>query len=91
MADYVRNNVLADLRKNVIEITVNFGGANRKNIRCTLIPEHLPPNYLQEQKQEEMFYHDQNPDKLAVWNIHGGGWALIDINNVIYCQILDAY
>jgi hypothetical protein len=91
MGLYNRDQVLSDLRKNVIEITFEKINGERGTMRCTLMPNYLPASYrnnIEEQKQEETF-HNTIKDSIAVWDINNAGWRSFRIDSVIYVQVID--
>jgi hypothetical protein len=88
-----RNEILADLRSNVLEVTFTKVNGQERQMRCTLMPDFLPPSYrnnLDEQKSEKE-YHQTNPDVIACWDIGSNGWRSFRIDSVIYTQVIDAY
>ena len=87
---YSRDNILLDLRQNVIEVTFNKINGEQRQMRCTLKPEHLPPGYVNEQV-EELEFHNKNPELIAAWDIQKGGWRSFYVQNVTYVQMVDGY
>jgi hypothetical protein len=63
---------------------------DKREMCCTLMPELLPPNYVNEQAEEKDF-HDKNQEVLAVWDVMKGGWRSFRIDSVEYVEILDPY
>ncbi len=53
MATYERDTLLADLRKNVMAVHFTKVDGTKREMRCTLMPEILPPNYVNEQAEEK--------------------------------------
>lgn len=90
MAIYERDTLLADLRKNVMAVHFTKVDGTKREMRCTLMPEILPPNYVSEQAEEKDF-HGKNPEVLAVWDVMNGGWRSFRINSVEYVETLDPY
>lgn len=90
---YERDKILHDLREHVVEVTFTKINGETRVMRCTLMPEHLPPSFnnnLEEQALEKEF-HQKNSDTLAVWDIQKGGWRSFRIDSVAYIQIVDGY
>lgn len=85
-----RDTLLNDLRDYVIEVTFTKVDGSNRVMRCTLKPDHLPPNYLKESSEEKNF-HKQNPDVIAAWDVQKGGWRSFRIDSVQYVQIIDGY
>jgi hypothetical protein len=85
---YQRDALLNDLRQNVVEIHFTKANGEDRVMRCTLLPGKLPPQYVNEEKEERDF-HAKNQDTIAVWDIQKGGWRSFRIDSVRYAQILD--
>ena len=81
-----RNEVLKDLRHNVIEITFNEGV-----VRLTLKPDLLPKRYIEEDYKEEKKFHEENKKLISAFNVMNGEYFTFDIANVRYVQIVDGY
>ena len=90
MAMYERDVLLADLRKNVMAVHFTKVNGEKREMRCTLMPNFLPPNYVNEEAAEKDF-HVNNPDVLAVWDVMKGGWRSFRVESVEYVEILDPY
>lgn len=88
MAMYERDILLADLRKNVMAVHFIKVNGEKREMRCTLMPSLLPPNYVTEQAEEKDF-HGKNPNVLAVWDVMAGGWRSFRIDSVEYVETLD--
>jgi hypothetical protein len=80
-----RDTILKDLREYVIEITFTKVNGEQRNMRCTLRPDLLPPNYVNEITEEQTF-HRSNPDTIAAWDIQKGGWRSFRVDSVSYIQ-----
>ena len=90
---YKRDDVLKDLRTNVIEVHFEKVNGEPRIMRCTLLPRFLPESYrtnLDEQKMEKS-YHAENSNLIAAWDVQNGGWRSFFIDKVTYCQVLDSY
>lgn len=81
-----RNQVLKDLRHNVIEITFAEGV-----VRLTLKPDLLPKRYIEEDHKEESQFHRDNRSIISAFNVMNGEYFVFDIANVQYLQIVDGY
>ena len=90
MVKYVRDTLLEELRKNVMAVYFTKVNGEKREMRCTLMPEILPPNYVTEQSEEKEF-HGKNPEVLAVWDVMKGGWRSFRIDSIEYVEILDPY
>jgi len=87
---YERDTLLKDLRDNVMAVYFTKVDGTEREMKCTLMPSLLPPNYIKEQAEEKDF-HAKNPNVLAVWDVMNGGWRSFRIDSIKYVQILDAY
>lgn len=86
-----RDALITDLRTNVVEVTFSkVSDGSTRVMRCTLMKEHLPKNYIEEEAQEKSF-HKENPDVVAAWDVQKGGWRSFRIDSVQYVQIIDGY
>lgn len=88
---YKRDELLSDLKENIVEVQFTKVNGQSRTMRCTLMPKYLPVSYttnLQEQENEKKF-HAENKDTLAVWDIQNGGWRSFRIDSVDYAQVLD--
>lgn len=90
---YSRDDLLKDLRSNVVEILFTKVNGEQRTMRCTLQERLLPESYVNsdDEKQQEKDFHSKNPDTLAVWDVQKAGWRSFRINSVQYCQIIDGY
>lgn len=90
---YSRDDLLKDLRSNVVEILFTKVNGEQRTMRCTLQERLLPESYVNsdDEKQQEKDFHLKNPDTLAVWDVQKAGWRSFRINSVQYCQIIDGY
>jgi hypothetical protein len=80
-----RDTILTDLREYVMEVTFNKQNGEQRVMRCTLRPDLLPPNYVNEAAEEKAF-HKVNPDVIAAWDVQKGGWRSFRIDSVQYVQ-----
>jgi hypothetical protein len=90
MSIYQRDTVLKDLRQNVIEVHFTKVNGETRAMRCTLMPEQLPPKYLEEQTAEKEF-HRTNTDTIRCWDVQAGGWRSFKIDSVTYMQVVANY
>lgn len=66
-------------------ITVSFTKVNgeNRNMRCTLMPEHIVDNRVLLQEGEvPKAPRPDNPDVLAVWDVDAQGWRSFRIDSV---------
>ena len=90
---YQRDDILKDLRSNVIEVHFTKVNGESRVMRCTLSNHMLPESYrtsLDEQTQEKKF-HKENLDVIAAWDVGVGGWRSFRVDSVQYLQVLDTY
>lgn len=90
---YSRDQLLSDLRENVIEVHFKKVNGEHRAMRCTLQERLLPPSYVNNdsEKQEEKDFHGKNPEVLAVWDVQKNAWRSFRIESVNYCQVIDGY
>lgn len=89
MATYQREQLLLDLRDNVIELTVNQNGANQ-TIRVThaeaMLPINVTHRFITEQHQ-----HMLNAASIVAWAVDAKKWFVFKIKDVRYAQVIDGY
>jgi len=87
---YKREEILKDLKFNVIEVSFDKVDGTKRLMKCTLMPEYCPPKtdfgHLEEQHKKP-----ENLDVIAAWDIEVGGWRSFRIDSVHYVQILPNY
>lgn len=90
---YQRDNLLKDLRNEVIEVHFTKTNGENRVMRCTLQPKMLPETYRKsfDEQNEEKSFHQQNPNVIAAWDVEKGAWRSFRIESVTYCQSLDNY
>ncbi len=82
-----RDQLLADLRSNIIEVVFTKKDGSTRIMKATLNPNILPPSY-KEEIQEEKDYHKENPDNVAVWDVDAKGWRSFNISTVLSTQLV---
>lgn len=87
---YQRDQLLNDLRENIIEVVFMKANGDKRTMHCTLRKEFLPESYSNDEGEEKEF-HKSNPDTLAVWDVQNRGWRSFRINSIEYAQIIDGY
>jgi hypothetical protein len=90
MSLFNRNDILKDLRNNVIEVTFIKENNQPRILRCTLKPEFLPERYKDEKHLEEQF-HETNMEIIRAWDIQNGGWRSFHIESVLHLHAIDSY
>jgi len=90
MSIYERDKIIQDLQNYVAEVTFTKVDGSTRSLRCTLMPNHLPPNY-NAQHLDEMHKKEENLSTVAAWDIKTGGWKSFRVENVQYIQILDNF
>lgn len=83
---YERENIVSDLRKNVLEVTFTKINGDQRVMRCTLDPRYMPPKMESENVQEANKYNRENPDVIAVWDIQNNGWRSFRVDSISYIQ-----
>jgi hypothetical protein len=83
---YNRDVLLLDLRENVIEVSFDKINGQPRIMRCTLMKDFLPENYIEQ--LDERFHH-KNPNIIAVWDLDNKGWKAFRIDSVKMVQSLD--
>lgn len=82
-----RDEIYKNLKSYVIEFTLK----NNSIVRLSLREDVLPPEYKETKTIVEDF-HKENPNKIGAWKVtNPAGWFFINIEDVIYTQIIDSY
>jgi hypothetical protein len=87
---FERDTILNDLRSNVIEVTFTKVNGDERLMRCTLMPNLLPPIYKSDITEEKKF-HKENPNVISAWDVQSNGWRSFRVDSVQYVQVIDAY
>lgn len=82
---YDRDTILTDLRQYVIEVHFTKVNGDNRVMRCTLRPDLLPENYINEAAEEKAF-HRVNPEVIAAWDVQKGGWRSFRVDTIGYLQ-----
>ena len=61
-------------------------GTNR-DIKCTLMPEHLPEQVINTEKKPRKL---QSPENISVFDLNANSWKTIKVENVIGIEIIYA-
>lgn len=88
-----RDELLKDLRSNLIEIHIRNTEGEIVSLRCTLKLGALPESYKQslEEQTMEKDFHIKNQELIAAWDVGSGAWRSFNINSVVYTSVLDVY
>jgi hypothetical protein len=84
-----RDNILADLRAYAIEVHFMKQNGQKRIMRCTLMPELLPKEYINEENIERQ-YHAQNPNTIRAYDLDVKEWRSFRIDSVEWIQALDS-
>jgi hypothetical protein len=84
---YDRDNLLKDLQEQVIKVTFTKVNGEKRQMRCTLMQHHLPPNtdknhLISEHRKAE------NLNTIAVWDLDVGAWRSFRIESVEYVEAM---
>jgi hypothetical protein len=86
---YNRDAILKDLRVHVVELTIHTENGFKIFHLC-LKPEYLPESYMRDM-QDEIRFHEHNVDVINAWNVKEHRWQALTIDQIHYCQVIDAY
>ena len=87
---YERDVVVRDLKSYVIEFNMKSNEGNPILFRATLKENMLPENYKDEKHIQEQF-HLENPEALLCYAFNQKRWITLNIKDIQYLQIIDAY
>ncbi|RZK45058.1 MAG: DUF2693 domain-containing protein [Hymenobacter sp.] len=76
--------ILADLRKNICEVTFIKANGNERTMICTLIPDYLP---VTSDYDDTIQSKDLESDKVTVWDIEEDAWRSFKpsrVTNIVF-------
>jgi hypothetical protein len=82
---YNRDEILQNLRQNVLQVSFTKVNGEHRVMRCTLRRDLLPPDYVTEETKERAF-HQENKDVISAWDMEKGGWRSFRIDSVLYVE-----
>lgn len=86
MAIYNRDDILRDLRENVMAVYHNTENGQLE-VKLTLMLDILPPSYI---KEQELTFHSNNSNIVAAYDVTSRKWyPPIDIETISMVQALD--
>lgn len=89
---YQRENIINDLKQSVAEVTFTKVNGERRIMRCTLDPRHLPPMTNEQfDHLDEQHKRAENQEVVAVWDLQAKGWRSFRVESVQYMQEIDSY
>jgi hypothetical protein len=90
---YNRDELLRELRSNVIEVHFTKVNGEGRVMRCTLMDRFLPESFRAnpDEQTEEKNFHQKNPDVIACWDTQVGGWRSFRVDSVTYCQGVETF
>jgi hypothetical protein len=92
MGLYNRGDIIKDLKQSVCEVTFTKVNGEKRVMRCTLDPRHMPLMTIQQVNHlEEEHKKEENKDVVACWDVHSNGWRSFRVDTVEYMQEIDGY
>lgn len=75
-----------DLKNYVIEFTLKDKSMMRLSLRKDFLSEDFNDKVLED-------YYADNPNMVVGWKIDnpGSGWRFLNVNDIVYTQIIDGY
>jgi len=87
---YKRENIIADLKSHVMEVSFAKVNGDARIMRCTLdqriIPQPVDYKHLEEQHSKP-----ENKEIVACWDVQANGWRSFRVDSVKYIQEVDGY
>ena len=87
---FKRNDILAALRQNVLEVRFIKVNGQERTMRCTLFPAYIPQatdmNYL-----SEMHEKPENINTVVCWDTEAKGWRSFRVENVSYMESIENF
>ena len=75
------NQLLDQLKNNVVEVTFNKLNGDKRVMTCTLIESYLPPatknDAMSQKKVREL-----NTEVMSVWDVNANGWRSFRLDRV---------
>lgn len=77
-----RNEMIATLKENVVDVTFTKADGTVRNMTCTLLEEKIPPVFLNGTEQMEQKTRKTNSDVIAVVDIDINQWRSFRVDSV---------
>ena len=90
MIRYERDSLLKDLRENVAEVFFTKVNGEKRQMKCTLMPQILPQN-TDIEHLDEQHKRPENLSTVVCWDLDKGGWRSFRVEAVEMVQLLDSY
>ena len=89
---YERDKLISDLKQAVVEVTFTKVNGERRIMRCTLDPKHLPPMTIQQIGHiDEQHKRPENLDIIVVWDVEVCGFRSFRVDSVQYVQEVNSF
>lgn len=75
------------LQNGIATVTFTKADGTLREMRCTLMPEHLPPQLLQEAAPISEKIRAENPNALAVWDLDANGWRSFRLDSISLIEV----
>ena len=83
---YNRQQLLRDLRDNVVEVHFIKQDGTQRIMRCSLMDRHIPPIPENKVRIDESLA--KNPNLIVAWDVENKGWRSFHIDSIFYVQAL---
>lgn len=74
------------LQHSVSNVTFTKKNGDQRIMKCTLMPEHLPP--IEVKEGEEKAERKVNTDVLAVWDLDSKGWRSFRLDSIVTFDVV---
>lgn len=82
LSGYSRDEILHDLRENVVEVTFTKNNGDTRHMVCTLMNKFLPPMPPDGQRHLDEKSRSY-PELVVAWDVQNNGWRSFHIDSVV--------
>lgn len=87
---YKRENIIADLKSHVMEVSFTKVNGDHRTMRCTL-DQRIVPQPVDYKHLEEQHSKPENLEIVVCWDVQANGWRSFRVDSVKYAQEVDGY
>ncbi len=86
---YQRDDLLRSLRSTMMLISFTKSTGEKRQMKCTLMPEYMIKNGIKYNQQADKKFHNDHPDLLVVWDMEKKDWRAFHVSSVFYAEGID--
>ncbi len=88
-----RDQLISDLKYNVVEVVFKKKDGELRKMLCTLMRSELPQEFQDKERLDEHVQRqrDPNSDLVVVWALRERGWRSFHLDSVVNVQVPNSY